>query len=149
MPAKDETIMIAATTRARTRKLFLFPRRDRRRLRLKSITTHQTKDCFMTSTNLRKVLETEFDSPDVVSRVIDVLHRSGIVKPEIDKLHAASIDSVNSLGRTARNTAARIGLDISASGEIGLAQLNARLVGFTVAERLRLKTLFASAGLIK
>jgi hypothetical protein len=100
------------------------------------------------NTNLRKVLESEF-GPGDVNRIIDLLQRSGIVKPDVDRLQAASISHANAIEAEGRRTAHRLGLTVSASGQISPDDLATRLSALPVEERLRLKTLFASAGLIR
>jgi hypothetical protein len=86
-----------------------------------------------------------------VNDVVDSLIAAGLatVDPSSDsRLHAAKVSHNNALESEARRTAARLGVTISASGEINPADLAKALGGHDVQSRLRVKSMFAQAGFI-
>jgi hypothetical protein len=86
-----------------------------------------------------------------VNDIADTLLASGLasVDPSTDsKLHAAKIQANNAIEREARAVAQRLGLSVSASGEINIAELNASMTGLGLSEKMRHKTLFHAAGML-
>ena len=82
-----------------------------------------------TATNVRKTLTGHFDDAQVGS-IIKLLTAAGVVETEVvDKLHAASVSHSNALEAEARRTAHRLGLPISAAGEIEQADLARCMAG--------------------
>jgi hypothetical protein len=100
-----------------------------------------------TPATVRRTLTGHFDA-EQISTVITLLSAAGIVATEVDKLHAAHVGHSNALEAEARRTAHRLGLPISAAGEISQADLARCLAGLSIETRLRHKTMFAAAGML-
>jgi hypothetical protein len=97
---------------------------------------------------VRRILAESFDDSQVAT-ILDLLTKSGVVATEVgDKLHAAAIARNNALETEARRTCHRLGLPISAAGEVSHADVARCLAGAKVDKRMRIKTMLAQAGML-
>jgi hypothetical protein len=84
--------------------------------------------------------------------IVDTLLAAGLCTADISgdgRLHAATVSRDTALESEARKTAQRIGVSISASGQIEPDALARALNGYSVEARLRMKSAFAACGFIK
>jgi hypothetical protein len=97
-----------------------------------------------------RLLSGQFNlSPEQVSEIVGCLIESSLLKTtEISSLQSAADRQHNLQFVEAVATARRLGLEPNGEGQIDDSTFQRRMRGSSVQERMRLKSLFASAGIM-
>lgn len=104
------------------------------------------------ASRIRGALDGRHDlSAAQVNDVVDTLLAAGLCTADptsADRISAAAVSHQNAIENEARKTASRIGVAINASGRIDPDDLAQALNGYSIEARLRMKSMFASCGMI-